>query len=271
MPVRAEKAVIEPRKGRGEEALPPLALLVFTPQDIDCFKRSFPAREKHPARMFLAEVHTVAAPGIEFAMAGPMLGAPQAVLVLEKLVALGVRYVLALGWCGSLQPHLRIGDVVLPERAVSEEGTSTHYPLEDANPGPREGFLDLLGNGFEQAACACFQGTVWSTDAPYRETVSKVLAYREQKVLAVDMETSALFAVSAFRNIDLAVALVVSDELSTLQWRHGFRDEAFQETREKLPFVVQAVGPLVPSCLGGHLSPARIASRAGESDADRKG
>ena len=37
----------------------------------------------------------------------PALGAPYAVMVLEKLLVLGARMVLALGWCGSLQSHLK--------------------------------------------------------------------------------------------------------------------------------------------------------------------
>jgi purine-nucleoside phosphorylase len=76
------------------------------------------------------------------------------------------------------------------------------------------------------------EGLVWSTDAPYRETLGKVMAYQAQGVLGVDMETSALFTLAAYRRIDLAVALVVSDDLSLLKWVHGFRDPRFSEARQ---------------------------------------
>jgi purine-nucleoside phosphorylase len=78
------------------------------------------------------------------------------------------------------------------------------------------------------------QGTVWTTDAPYRETVRQVLAFQKQGVLAVEMELSALFAVACFRGIHLAAALAVSDELHDLKWRHGFTHERFRQTRKKL-------------------------------------
>ena len=69
-------------------------------------------------------------------LTAPALGAPYAVMVLEKLMVLGARMVLALGWCGSLQPGLVIGDLVLPTATVSTEGTSRHYPL-DGQPRTR--------------------------------------------------------------------------------------------------------------------------------------
>ena len=45
--------------------------------------------------------------------------------------------------------------------------------------------------------------------------------------LAVEMETSALFATAAFRRVAVTSLLVVSDELSSLAWRPGFKDPRF--------------------------------------------
>jgi purine-nucleoside phosphorylase len=78
------------------------------------------------------------------------------------------------------------------------------------------------------------RGRVWSIDAPYRETVRKVVRYRQEGILGVDMETSALFTVARYRGIDLACVLVVSDDLSTLQWVHGFKDPRFLEARKRV-------------------------------------
>ena len=72
--------------------------------------------------------------GSHVALAGPMLGAPQTVLVLERMIALGARKFIALGWCGSLRSDVRIGDIVLPSGAISEEGTSAHYPGVECAP-----------------------------------------------------------------------------------------------------------------------------------------
>ena len=48
------------------------------------------------------------------------------------------------------------------------------------------------------------------------------------------METSALFTVGAFRGIETAAILIVSDDLSGLTWRHGFRDPRFAKARKEV-------------------------------------
>jgi purine-nucleoside phosphorylase len=75
-------------------------------------------------------------------------------------------------------------------------------------------------------------GAIWTTDAVYRETREKVESYQKQGVLAVEMEVSALFSVARFRQVELGAMLVVSDELSALKWRPGFKDKRFVAGRK---------------------------------------
>lgn len=234
MTLDKDVAVIEPCKGKREKALPQVGILAFTPQDLELFVGCLPRVPKRSHKLFLTDVYTADCQDTTVAIAGPMLGAPQAILVLEKLVALGVRQVVAIGWCGSLQSHVAIGDIVLPVAARSEEGTSGHYPLAIQAPGPALELLSPLRDEFKKYLLRVHEGEVWTTDAPYRETVGKVLHYQRQGVLAVDMEVSALFAVAHYRQIRLATVLIVSDELASLKWIHGFRQAKFQENREKL-------------------------------------
>jgi uridine phosphorylase len=234
MPTGENEAIIQPRKGKREEALPSLAILMFTPQDVELLLRHAPLLIKRPQSIYLAGVFVGSHHGVPFALTGPMLGAPQAILVLEKLIALGVTEVIAVGWCGSLQSKAKIGHLVLPTGAFSEEGTSPHYPISDPRPGPAWKLLELLKQALSKGTMRVHEGLVWSTDAPFRETFKKVIDYQQAGVLAVDMETSALFAVASYRNIRMAVALVVSDDLSALRWVHGFRDPEFMQTREAL-------------------------------------
>jgi uridine phosphorylase len=162
----------------------------------------------------------------------PALGAPYAVMVLEKLIALGARMILALGWCGSLQSHLAIGDLVLPTTAVSTEGTSRHYPLDGQAPDPDHGLVCLLRDLMATTEARWQEGAVWSTDGFYRETVELVQHYQAQGVLGVDMEMAALFTLGRFRKVPVAGLLVVSDELGTLQWNPGYRSEPFRRARD---------------------------------------
>ena len=50
-------------------------------------------------------------------IAGPAIGAPMAVMTMEKLIALGARRIFLFGWCGSMRDSLGIGDLLLPIRA----------------------------------------------------------------------------------------------------------------------------------------------------------
>ena len=238
-----DSAIIEPQKGRRDPDLPPCGMLVFTPHDLEFSIGLLQNHKKEAQRIYLTELHTGSVGSAGIAIAGPMLGAPQAVLVLEKMIVLGVRRVMALGWCGSLQPQVHIGDVVIPGGAVSEEGTSRHYPIATDQPGPAPDLVRHLKTALGSNLEAIHEGLVWSTDAPFRETVGKVLGYQKQEVLAVDMEISALFTVAHFRGIELAAALTVSDELHDLAWRHGFREPRFKQTREMLcRAVLEAIG-----------------------------
>lgn len=233
MPDEPENScVIEPGKGRLEQSLPRSAILIFSPEDLASFSACFPQPLRPSHKLFLSDVFTVNYDGSPMALAGPMLGAPQSVLVLEKMIALGARKFIAVGWCGSVQSEVLIGDIVLPTGAVSEEGTSAHYP--GVEPVPSLELFNSLKSALTPAGRAIHEGIVWTTDAPFRETCNKVIAFQSKGVLSVDMETSALFSVSRFRGVDLAVALVVSDDLSSLKWVHGFKDPRFHESRKRI-------------------------------------
>jgi len=240
MSAQENPCVIEPRKGRREESLPGAAVLVFNPEDLASFSARLAQSPRRSQKLYLSEVLTGSCETVPIAIAGPMLGAPQTILVLEKMIALGAKQFVAAGWCGSLQRTVQIGDIVLPSGAISEEGTSAHYPSVDCIPSLE--LFDLLKSNLRSAGLKIHEGTVWTTDAPFRETCEKVKAFQSDGILAVDMETSALFSVARFRGVDLAVVLIVSDDLSTLEWSHGFKDPAFHESRKKVikPVLISA-------------------------------
>jgi len=78
-------------------------------------------------------------------------------------------------------------------------------------------------------------GKIWTTDAPYRENrLFLKRLWQEEEAVGVDMEYSALCAVSSFRNIEFAGIFVVSDELWGEKWRPGFKKHEFLATGRKL-------------------------------------
>ncbi|MEW6184448.1 MAG: nucleoside phosphorylase [Thermodesulfobacteriota bacterium] len=225
--------VINPQRSRIEPAIDSPALLIPLPGDLERMTRLFREAGSQCYKDHSLRVFHFKESKRNMALAGPAVGAPQAVMILEKLIALGAGQVILLGWIGGLQPYLSFGDLLLPDGAFSEEGTSAHYSKEK-RPKPSANLFQELRKALQKGGVAFRQGPVWTTDAPYRETIDKVKTFQSQGLLGVDMETSAVFTVGAFRGIETAALLVVSDDLSRLKWRHGFREPQFKESRNKV-------------------------------------
>jgi uridine phosphorylase len=151
--------------------------------------------------------------GEPLVLVNPGMGAPAAAIVADKLHASGVDTIVGIGFAGILHPLLSSGDILVVERAIGEDGASRCYALDGdehrATPIVKDALELSLGE--ENARYQC--GTVWTTDAPYRETVGKARAYRQRGAQAVEMETAALYSVAARRGFRAGAAVVLSDSL----------------------------------------------------------
>ena len=222
--------IIRPRKGKGDPQLAPDVLMVMIPSGLRFLVQKTGATKAVFSEMGLYHMYRIQEKdGTSVTLAGPFIGAPHAVMGMEKLVAMGARRILVLGWCGSLQPFLKIGDLVIPTHAVSEEGTSQHYPTVSKNPTSDPVLNRTLETALKDNKTPFTKGQIWTTDAIYRETPEKVRTYQQQNILAVEMEISALLAVSSFRSVQMAALLVVSDELSELKWKPGFSNSRLKK------------------------------------------
>ena len=227
--------IINPCRNAGDPELPPKGLLLVNPAEAKAGLHL--AKENGGQQKFLFNSTLVLLPnngpsGSAF-IAGPAVGAPMAVLTLEKLIALGARQIIVYGWCGSLSKTLHIGDVLLPTWAKSDEGTSAHYPA-NARPESHAPTRTTLNKGLTAQGLTTLSGPVWTTDAPYRESVARVNQLSEQNILGVDMEYAALIAVAAFRKVELTAVLLVSDELWSGKWNPGFRAKDFKKKSKKI-------------------------------------
>jgi uridine phosphorylase len=163
----------------------------------------------------------------------PGFGAPTAVMTLEELAAFGIKRIVNLGTAGGLQQSMNVGDIVVCDRAIRDEGTSHHYlPVEKyALPCPE--LTENLCAAFERKGLPYCKGTSWTTDAPYRETIEEVRQYCADGVATVEMETSALLAVGAYRGVSVSAVFVVSDILSEEDWNQGYHSEEKLEGLKK--------------------------------------
>ena len=175
--------------------------------------------------------YTGQAQGQRVSFAQAPVGAPGTVMMMEEMIACGARVFLGLGWAGSLQPSAPVGTLLIPMACIREEGTSFHYLDDEATIAPSERLAETLRTVAQSEGARIASGSLWTTDAPYRELVSKIESYGQQGVLGVDMETSAMYALGQFRGVEVCNLLVVSDELWH-EWHAAFRTPELEEATE---------------------------------------
>jgi purine-nucleoside phosphorylase len=147
-----------------------------------------------------------------------------AVMTLEKLIALGLKKLIVFGWCGSLIPEMKIGDLFIPQFGYSDEGVSRHYPLSTP-PTTSTNLQEYVRKDFPTARI----GKIWTTDAPLRELPKDIVLHRENGLQAVDMEFTALCTVCNFYEVEITGLMVVSDELYHDTWKSGIGTKNFKK------------------------------------------
>lgn len=156
--------------------------------------------------------------GIAFAGNFPY-GASAACGFLELLTAHGIKKFISVGIAGGLQDKSKAGDTVICQKAIRDEGTSYHYlPSSKYSYPCKKLTREIIGTA-KKEKLDFYYGTSWTTDAPYRETTAEVKRYSAEKVLTVDMEASALFAVAKYRKAALSCVFTISDVVAEKNWK----------------------------------------------------
>lgn len=228
----AEDIIIHPFKGRKENEIPAVGIFLVTPAEANYSQDRL--QKAGGKRQFLYNSGLVISQDHQLFVAGPSIGAPLAVMTMEKLIALGAKRIILYGWCGVIDDRLNVGDVIVGGNAISGEGTSRYYqatsPVKPSEPLTNDLMQLLSDEGIKHS-----KANVWSTDAPYREDRTYIeRLHRDVDVSCVDMEYSALCAVAAFRKIDFAALFLVSDELYRKQWKPGFTSREFRDKSSML-------------------------------------
>ncbi len=137
---------------------------------------------------------------------------------LEEIYAMGVEKVIAYGSCGVLDKRIEDCAIIIPNSAVRDEGMSYHYapPADEIEVNRKYMFkftelLDRIGSKYTI-------GKVWTTDGFYRETRAKMERRKAMGCICVDMECSAMAAVSQFRNKDFFQFFYAEDNLDGEVW-----------------------------------------------------
>ncbi len=195
--------------------LPRCCLLDFDGELVPVARERFGATPCPAWPCFHTTMLRVEHDGMQMGLIGGTVGAPFAVLVAEQLIASGCRHIIGYSSSGAISEQLALPCLVVPERAVRDEGTSYHY-LPPTTWACAAGELpELVARHAAACGLPVQRGATWTTDAPYRETQSQIERYRTDGVLTVEMEAAALMALAVVRHAEIASLLHVTNTFAT--------------------------------------------------------
>ncbi|EHD2239733.1 nucleoside phosphorylase [Vibrio vulnificus] len=136
------------------------------------------------------------------------IGAPSMIIAVEELKQCGAKYVIRVGSAGAMQPNIALGELIVAEGAVRDEGGSKAY-IDAAYPAYASfSLLKGLDGYLQMQTVPYHMGVVRSHDSFYTDDEETLCQYWNKKgILGADMETSALFTVGRLRGVHVASVL----------------------------------------------------------------
>lgn len=151
---------------------------------------------------------------------GSGMGIPSISIYAHELInEYDVKSLIRVGTCGSLQENVKIKDIVIAMGACTDSAINHHRfsgmdyaPLADYN---------LLTKAVELSKLARLRahvGNILSSDQFYHHDEENWKTWADYGVLAVEMETSALYTLAAHFGVKALTILTVSDHLITKEF-----------------------------------------------------
>jgi purine-nucleoside phosphorylase len=126
----------------------------------------------------------------------------------------GVKNLIRVGSCGALQPDLQVKDIILAMASSSVSGYTRQYNLPgDFAPTASWKLFKKAVDSADRLGVEIHAGNILSTDVFYDVNPDDWKKWAAMGVLAVEMETTALYMNAAHAGVDALTILSVSDSL----------------------------------------------------------
>ncbi|MFH1390774.1 MAG: hypothetical protein ABIH20_00500 [Candidatus Diapherotrites archaeon] len=137
-------------------------------------------------------------------------GASAAAANLEDLIGAGSENFVFFTLGRPVSEDVKPGAIILPTRAVRDEGTSYHYLKPAKQVIGNTEIEKKLKEELKKESLKSQLGLTWTTDSPYSK-VRKTKEIVESKALSMDNDSSALFAVARYRKVNLGGIILISE------------------------------------------------------------
>ncbi|WP_349410131.1 purine-nucleoside phosphorylase [Pseudalkalibacillus sp. SCS-8] len=187
-----------------------------------------PLRAKYIAETFLEDVtcynevrgmlgFTGTYKGKRISVQGTGMGVPSISIYAHELIdSYGVKNLIRVGTCGAYQKDVKVRDVILAMSASTDSSTNRHR-FGGIDFAPTANF-DLLHDAYGKAVERGLEvkvGNVFTSDTFYNDTMDLAKQLADYQVLAVEMETSALYTLANKFGVNALSVLTVSDHVFT--------------------------------------------------------
>jgi purine-nucleoside phosphorylase len=148
---------------------------------------------------------------------GTGMGVPSiSIYVTELLTQYDVENVIRIGTCGSIQPDVKIRDVIMAQGSCSDSNVNrVRFKGLDYAPIADFGLMQKAWKAAEAKGISLKTGNILTSDTFYGDEPDSWKMWAAYNVLAVEMETAALYTIAAKYRRRALTLLTVSDSIVT--------------------------------------------------------
>lgn len=187
-----------------------------------------PLRAKYIAENFLTQPrlynevrgmlgYTGTYKGVPVSVQGTGMGIPSAAIYVTELIReYGVKKLIRVGTCGSIQKDVHVRDLILAQAAATSSAVIRNdFPKYDF---PQIADFNLLLQAYETAKEKGFNihvGNVLSDDLFYKDNLDDVFRLGDHGVLGIEMEAAIIYYLAAKHHVQALALMTVSDHILT--------------------------------------------------------
>ena len=137
---------------------------------------------------------------------------------LDLYNAMGITKVMICGGGGVLVKDMDVGQILVVEGAIRDEGFSYQYIPASRVIYTNPSTTKIITEYLDKHEVSYLRGLTWTTDAIFRETADRIELRKQEGAKIVEMEQAGCIAVSQFRNFSYGALIYSGDDLSGEEW-----------------------------------------------------
>lgn len=155
--------------------------------------------------------------GQRISVQGTGMGVPSLSIYVHELIrSYGVKKLIRVGTCGGIQKDVRVRDLVLAMTSCTDSNMNRlAFPGFDFSPCADFALLHKAYTKAVDQGVEIKVGNILTADIFYRDSMEMVKKLGDHGVLAVEMETTALYTLAAKYGVQALSILTVSDHIFT--------------------------------------------------------